>query len=92
MYGHKRDLALVGIVGVVLVGQQHDALQPLVDGGRLERLAVAGAYLGVALLGEGLHRVEQLLDIVYGRGDSGVFSARRAVSMPEREATSMPKS
>ncbi len=24
--------------------------------------------------------------------DSGVFSARRAVSMPEREATSMPKS
>ena len=60
--GHQRHLVVVArILLLVHVGSERHALQPLIDG-RLCKL-LAAANLGVALLLEELHRVEQLLDI-----------------------------
>ena len=68
MDGHERHLVAVLRIVLVHVGHQHDVLQPLVDGRLLVLLPFAAADLGVALLLEELHRVEQLLDIVQRRG------------------------
>ena len=66
MYGHQRHLVVALGIVVVHVGHQHHALQPLLDRRLLVLLAFAVADLGIALLLENLHRVEQLLDIVDG--------------------------
>ena len=76
MDGHERHLVAILRIVLVHVGHQHDVLQPLVDGRLLVLLPFAAADLGVALLLEELHRVEQLLDIVQRRGRlRGIFGA-----------------
>ena len=68
MYGHQRHL--VAVLGIILVhiGHQHHPLQPLLDRSPLLLLTFPGPDLGLALLVEELHRVEQLLDIVQRTG------------------------
>ena len=76
MDGHERHLVAILRIVLVHVGHQHDVLQPLVDGRLLVLPPFAAADLGVALLLEELHRVEQLLDIVQRRGRlRGIFGA-----------------
>ena len=76
MDGHERHLVAILRIVLVHVGHQHDVLQPLVDGRLLVLLPFTAADLGVALLLEELHRVEQLLDIVQRRGRlRGIFGA-----------------
>ena len=75
MDGHERHLVVVArVLLLVHVGGERHALQPLLDGGLPELFARTN--LGVALLLEKLHQVEQLLDVVERRSSLGaVLSA-----------------
>ena len=66
MNGHKRNLVVAALLlFVVHIGQEHNILQPLLHGGLLGLLALAIANLRLALLRKELHRVQQLLDVIY---------------------------
>ena len=76
MNGHQRYALVALLLFVVHIGQKHNVLQPLLDGGHLILLSFACANLRLALLREELHTIEQLLDVLHcTRRFGGVLGA-----------------